>query len=501
MPILPPTPTSESTPPPAPQPQPIPSSPITNNPSSGFQPLNNNKETPPAFIPPSGSSLPIKTPTTGMPKILRIIIIVAVLLGLVIGAISIAKLLGGKKNGGGGKTITLNYWGLWEPENVMQGIISDYESSHPGVKVSYQRQSQKDYRDRLQNALSSDKGPDIFRFHNTWTPMFKNYLSALPQNIMDNSTFEKTFYPVTTTDLKLNGKYIGFPLGIDTLLLYYNEDLLRAAGKTPPETWDELLKTAQDLTVRNGDKIETAGVALGNSTNIDHWPDILTLLMLQNGTDMKNPGSTIGSDGKNLGADALTFYTLFYKTYKLWDETFPNSTQAFASGKLALYFGPSWEAFEFAKNSNLHFATVATPKLADVETYYATYWADGVSEKSTHQKEAWDFLKFLTQKDNMQKLYEAQGKTRLFGEPPPRIDMADQFGATPIVSTVLKSANKATSWYMSSATWDGDSGLNSRLIKYFADAVTAVNKNTKAEEALKTVDQGVAQLYQQYGIK
>ncbi len=494
MPILPPTPDS---------PTPISQTPTPGptSPSPSFSPAPQAT----AFTPAPTKLTPPPGGKGGFPKIfiIAVLVLLAVLaLFFIIRLLTkSSKSTGGKK---GSKEITLTYWGLWEPENVMAGIISDYQSSHPNIKIQYIRKDKNDYRERLISNLSGGEGPDIFRFHNSWVPMFKSILSPLPKDIMTNATFEKTFYPFIQKDLNVNGNYMGVPLSIDTLLLYYNEDLLRAGGKTTPATWDELLITAQDLTVRDQEKITTSGIALGNATNVDHWPEILSLLMLQNGTDMATPGSTIGSDGKNLGAEALSYYSLFRSKYRLWDETFASSTQAFAAGKLAFYFGPSWEAFEFAKNSSLRFGVVTTPKLGDVEKHMATYWIEGVSDKSPHQKEAWDFLAFLVKKENLQKLYETQAKTRLFGEPPSRMDMADQFkNATdnPIVSAVLASAPTAVSSYLVSGTWDGQSGLNTRMMGYFADAVTAVNRNTPPEEALKTVDQGVAQIFSQYAIK
>src|SRR3989338_1947535 len=34
------------------------------------------------------------------------------------------------------QAITLTYWGLWEPNEIMAPVIAKYESNHPGVKIS-----------------------------------------------------------------------------------------------------------------------------------------------------------------------------------------------------------------------------------------------------------------------------------------------------------------------------------------------------------------------------
>jgi len=390
------------------------------------------------------------------------------------------------------KEITLTYWGLWEPDQVLSQVIAAYQKDHPHIKINYVFQSPRDYRERLASAFAQGKGPDIFRFHATWVPMFKNDLSPLPAKVMDAATFEATFYPVARQDLRLGTSYVGIPLEIDTLGLFVNEEIFEAASKTPPTTWDELRKTAIDLTVTSNGKIQVAGVALGRTENVDHWPDILALMMLQNGADLSRPQG-------NLAEDALTFFTLFPKVDGVWDQTLPPSTIAFANGKLAMYFGPSWEVFEIKKiNPKLRFRVLPVPQLEGTNIAWASYWAEGVSKKSAHQEEAWEFLKYLSQKETLQKLYQSASQIRAFGEPYARTDMANLLLGDDLVGAFIKQAPIARSWYLCSRTFDN--GLNDKMIKYFGDAVNAVNAGKSAKEALETTAAGVAQVFSQYGI-
>src|SRR5690606_28077322 len=81
-----------------------------------------------------------------------------------------------------GETVTLEYWGLWEDETIMEGVLAQFEDDNPGLTINYSRQSPEDYRERLMDALSRGEGPDIFRFHNTWVPMLRNELSQVPNS-------------------------------------------------------------------------------------------------------------------------------------------------------------------------------------------------------------------------------------------------------------------------------------------------------------------------------
>jgi len=402
------------------------------------------------------------------------------------------------------KEVTLTYWGLWEPEPVMNSVITEWEKDHPQIKVKYLQQNQREYRERLQSALAREEGPDIFRFHLTWVPMLKNELEPLPPSVMSSATYEQTFYPVIAENLRAGTSYLGIPLMVDALSLFYNEDIFLAAGKSPPTTWEELRNVANELTVKDEmGKIQTAGVALGTPANVDHWSDILGLMMLQNGADLTNPAACSTQAGEEvcLGADALTYFTIFKTVDHVWDETLPSSTQAFAAGKLAMYFGPSWRVFDIkALNPKLNFKIIPVPQLPGdkQKVSWASFWVEGVAKRSKHKNEAWEFLKFLSSPQTLEKLYQAESNLRLFGEIYPRKEMAEKLKTNPLVAPFVEQMPQAKTWYLCSFTWDN--GINDRMIKYFEDAVNAVNEGKTAKEALTTASQGIAQLLSQYGI-
>ena len=394
---------------------------------------------------------------------------------------------------------TITWWGLWEDPATVASLITAYESSHPNIKINYVKQSPQDYRERLTSAMAKGNGPDIFRFHNTWVPMFRNDLDFMPASTMNAADFAKTYYSIASSDLTSGSGIVGIPLEYDGLVLYINEDIFNKSGKTPPTTWDELRTLARQLTVKDDQNtITQSGVALGRTENVDHWPEILALLMLQNGVDLSNP---VGKPAE----DALTFFTVFSTVDSVWDVTLPLSTQAFASGKLAMYIGPSWRSFEISQqNPSLKFRTVPIPQLPkdnsnQPDITYATYWAEGVWSKSTKKAAAWDFLKYLSTQENLQKFYESATKVRTFGEPYPRQDMANLLKGHPILGAIIEQAPGAQSWYLASRTFDGPTGINSQLANYFGDAInTLVENKDTAEKAMETVAAGVLQVLGQY---
>lgn len=449
---------------------------------------------PETTIPPEPQTPEVVT-STKKPFPKKLFIWLGVLMLLTVISIVIFKLFSSNLKS---QSAEITWWGLWEDENLVRPLIEEYQAANPKVKISYIKQSQRDYRERLVNALAKGQGPDIFRFHNSWVPMFVKDLDTLPSSVMSTSEFANTFYPIATSDLTSSNGIVGIPLEYDGLMLYVNEDIFSKAGKVPPQTWDDLRTIARELTIKDDQgTITQSGVALGRVENVDHWPEILALMMIQNGTDLSKPTGQIAED-------ALKFFTIFSTVDGVWDGSLPTSTQAFAGGKLAMYIAPSWRAFEIIdSNPNLKFKTYPVPQLPkdtenEPDITYASYWVEGVWSRSEKKDAAWKFLKFLSEKESLEKLYQSESKVRAFGEPYSRVDMALLLTNHPYLDPLIKQAPTARSWYLQSRTWDGPTGINSLLTKYFEDAVNSVTSGKEADKALETAAQGVTQVLSQY---
>lgn len=397
------------------------------------------------------------------------------------------------------ENVTLTYWGLWEDKSAMQVVINDFEKQNPNIKIDYIKQDIKQYRERVAARIQNGTGPDIFRFHNTWTPMFVSYLSPMSSDTIKKEDFKKWFYPVAQTDLIKNGAIYGIPLEIDTLALFINIDSFKAANLETPKTWDDFSRAASvatGVTVKdeNG-KIKNAGAAMGTFDNITHAPDIISLLLLQNRADLKN----LSGSAQN-AADAFNFYLSFSQgTDNVWDNSLDQSLLAFSKGNLSMFFGYSWDVITIkGLNPNLNFAVHPVPHLPDRNITIASYWVEGVSVKSNHQKEAQLFMKVLAQKETEQKLFSEVSKTRIFGEPYARVDLADSLKQNSSIYPFVQQGNDAVSSFFVSDTYDN--GLNSQMNNYLGNAIRASADNSSIQSAIETLSKGVSQVLQQYGI-
>lgn len=385
------------------------------------------------------------------------------------------------------KDVTLTYWGLWEPTSVMQAVIADYETQNPHVKISYSMQSPKNYRSRLQAAIQQGTAPDIARVHNTWLPMLKSSLSPAPDSLVSVSTLD-AYYPVVKKNASSGGKVYALPLGIDGLALLYNEAMLSEAGATPPSDWNSFRKLAFDLTKINQETkiIERAGAAMGTTNNVEHWSDILGLLILQNSGDPSKPSSSAVQD-------AMTFFTIFSTQDKSWDSSQPNSVYAFATGTVAMILAPSWQIPEIkAINPDLKFGVAPAPTLPSTKLAWGSYWMESVPKTSPNAEEAWKFIKYLTSPESLQKIYAGAAQVHTIGEPYPLTSLSNLLSTDPLVGPYVAQAPNYVSWYLTSRTYD--EGVNDQLIKYYEDALNTVNSGSTVDSVTKTLEAGITQV-------
>ena len=349
--------------------------------------------------------------------------------------------------------ITLTYWRVFDDSDAFQEIIAKYKVIHPYITISYRKLRYEEYEKELLNALAEDRGPDVFSIHNTWIKEYETKIVTMPATItmpypVVTGTIKKeiiselrttnsptlkeirdNFVDAVSYDvISSDGKVYGLPLSVDTLAMFYNKDLFNNAGISQvPQYWNkEFLQDVKKLTKQDPKKdLVQSGVALGGSSNINRYSDILSVLMMQNGAIMMENGQTLFNlvppasrdTGYNPGLEALRFYTDFSNAGKesyTWNDGLPNSLEMFVSGKLAIYFGYAFDLPTIKTQApKLNFSIAKLPQIEGnppTNINFANYWVEVVSKKSTHQAEAWDFVQFMTKEEQAKSYLEKTKK-------------------------------------------------------------------------------------------
>jgi len=223
----------------------------------------------------------------------------------------------------------------------------------------------------------------------------------------------------SSKDAPTESAIFGLPLSVDTLALFYNRDLLNAAGiAEPPADWKTFQEDVKMLT-----RVDEKGVAgEGEATFAETTEDGLP------------------------GADALRFYTDFANPAKevyAWNADQPPSFEAFTSGKTAFFFGYAYHLSQIRTAApKLNLGVAALPQIADGRTVnFANYWVETASKAGKNTKWAWDFIRFATEAKQGE-AYMLKAK-----RPPARRGLINKAVEDPELGVFANQLLTSKSWY------------------------------------------------------
>ncbi|MEK7211070.1 MAG: extracellular solute-binding protein, partial [Patescibacteria group bacterium] len=155
------------------------------------------------------------------------------------------------------KPLTLTVWSVFDDYDGFSDIISSYRKIHPNITIDFRKLRYDEYETELLEALAEDRGPDIISLHNTWLGKHQSKLLPMPaqkklafQEVQGTVKKEMVWVVKTMPSLGLRGlrnnfidqvykdvvwrtddakpvdAIYGLPLSVDTLVMYYNKDLL-----------------------------------------------------------------------------------------------------------------------------------------------------------------------------------------------------------------------------------------------------------------------------------
>lgn len=370
----------------------------------------------------------------------------AFVLGLIL---VFAGILPGRKTGTPEKA-ALEFWSIQDDEEAWRDVIAEFQKQFPYLTVSYRRFDENSYEDLLINRLAEGKGPDIFILKNSWVAKHQDKIFPLPQEILRFSAldFQKIFVEAAYDDLvSVKNEILGLPLFIDTPALFYNKDIFNSSGLSqPPKTWEETIAASRRLTKKTQlGEISKPGLAFGTIANTEHFFEIINSLILQRGE------AVIGKKTKEIGlgpkaAEAFDFYQSFSDPASSnfsWNARFPQSLDDFAQENSSMAFGFASDLKRLrAKNPHLAFGVSSFPQPEDarLKAVYADYFFPTVSKSSKNIEAAWQFVYFITSRNQAQKYLEKTGR------PAARRDLVAGAPLIPELDAFWKQSLIAKSW-------------------------------------------------------
>jgi multiple sugar transport system substrate-binding protein len=306
---------------------------------------------------------------------------------------------GGSSTSGNGVTqLTLLTHYSDEPMKPgLQKMVDEWNSSHPKIQVKTQVATFDDLLSTITVRQTGGKAADIIQPYGLWAGQLaaSNVLTPAPADVTQD--VKSNFSQAAVGAASVGGKVYGYPTEVQTYALFYNKKLFADAGiAQPPATWDELKADAAKLTKHDGSgnmQVEGMGLMSGWDTAVVHPWMALT---------QTAGGKFVTADGKaafdsDAGKQALQLERDLI-TAKSSDPAI-DVLAGMPSGKVAMTINAGWfigtlkdkmkDAYQ-----DIGVAPVPGPTPGAKGSVAYGYFM-GVNTKSRHQKEAWEFLKWL----------------------------------------------------------------------------------------------------------
>lgn len=137
-------------------------------------------------------------------------------------------------SGGAAASGEVTYW-LWDSNQlpVYQKVADAFHAANPTITVKLTQYSWDDYWTNVTNGFVAGTAPDVFTNHLSKYPEFvtQGQLVSLDDTLKKDG-FKTDIYQKGLADLWVgqDGKRYGLPKDFDTVSIFYNKDLVKAAG-------------------------------------------------------------------------------------------------------------------------------------------------------------------------------------------------------------------------------------------------------------------------------
>lgn len=353
----------------------------------------------------------------------------------------------------GQETVTLSVWGT-----VDAGTFSDVTRTLLDVteeyRFNYREINNSEFDRVLVEALAEGRGPDMILLPDDRIVEHQSKVWTISYDTYSQRRFRDTFIDATEIFTTPDG-IVAFPFMIDPLVMYWNRELFANAGVVNhPTYWDEVVETVKNVREVSGSRVETAGIAFGEYSNVRNAKGILSSLLLQAGVPIveRQNGRYVtrlsgNTEDTNAATSVVRFYTEFANPTSpvyTWNRALPGSRQMFTAGDLGMYIGYASELPVIRRtNPNLNFDVAEMPqrRASSGRRTYARQHGLAILRQSQRAQAALGAAIRLTEADMIERLTDAANL------PPVRRDLLSQTPSDAYKSVFYSSALVARSWY------------------------------------------------------
>jgi multiple sugar transport system substrate-binding protein len=314
---------------------------------------------------------------------------------------------------GGSGGVTLRFWAMGAEGEKVQALVHDFEREHPGVHVELQQIPWTAAHEKLLTAHVGGSTPDVAQLGNTWVPEFAalDALAPLDGRVRGSATVPPaSYFPGIWDTNVVDGALYGVPWYVDTRVLFYRSDLLRAAGyDSVPSTWAGWTEAMRAMKTRMSPRQYPVLLP----TNEWTYP---AAFGLQSGAPLLRDGGRYGGFRDPRFRRAFDFYVGLFRqglAPAVANTQISNIYQEFERGNIAMYITGPWNIGEFTRRMppamDGRWATAPLPGPDGPGVSLAGGASLVVFRASAHPELAWALIEFLSRPDRQAQFYALTG--------------------------------------------------------------------------------------------
>ena len=323
----------------------------------------------------------------------------------------------------------VKFWSSHTPpdSDSIANIVNAFNTANPTicVKLTLVIGSETDVA-QLVTAMHGGAAPDIYEADRFTVPerAANGVLAELPAEAV---ALKDNYLEFAWNETQFQGKTYALPFDTDARALFYNKDMLTAAGvdaatmkklddglaNNAPITWDELAAIAAKVT-----KVDASGnfTQLGyypyqgpNGNATQAWHYTYGFSFGGSFADLAGCKVTPADPGIVKGFQWLHDYVKTLDPDKLqrfsstnYPPNYPTSQDPFLNGKVGMVITGDWSFANMAKyvpNTKFGFTLIPVPKAGDASATWAGGWSLALIPGAAHPAEALKFMEYMTGKD------------------------------------------------------------------------------------------------------
>lgn len=311
--------------------------------------------------------------------------------------------------------VTLNVWYALSGTSgeAFLAVVDDFNAQNTGITITTSYSGgYTDTATKITAALASNSTPDVLIGGQvTYTGAYGNFFAGEQAKADAEFNFDDVYEGLWEYG-RYNGEICNIPYGISTNTLFYNKQLVEAAGldmtANAPKTWDEFLTVCQTLKEFYKDKVDFTPFVVSDQD----WLTKSQLLQCNNPVIAHNDdySEKTAAFGTEDCAKVAAWWQNMVKAGVMDMTVNQNGTNTFAAGNAAFFAGSSTKIIEWNETMGANLMAIEMPSFDKQAVAMGgnTISIFPSSDEKTAQA-AWTFVKFVTSSEENAKFAVTSG--------------------------------------------------------------------------------------------